>query len=256
MRGINLNKPVTYKHASLRFFHKNECHITRYCDDDVLVMVFDGVLRFSEDGICFDVHPGEYHIQRANLFQEGYTVSDSPQYLYVHFHAEWDESNEVLPFRGSFDYEKLRDIMIEMDRLSHGEYNYTQKCAKFYEILTELNNKTEKTSTAHKIAEFIEAENGIVSLEQICKKFIFSKNHIINIFKKEYGITPVKYINNIKIKRAKYLLEVTSDTAESIALESGFNDYSHFYKLFYRKNGISPTEWRRQKQISPFIAII
>ena len=30
----------------------------------------------------------------------------------------------------------------------------------------------------------------------------------------------------------------------SIAFESGFNNYSHFYRLFYRKHQISPSEWR------------
>lgn len=251
MKGVNLNKPITYKHASLRYFNKNEKHITRICEDDVLLLVFEGVLRFSEDGICYEVHPGEYHIQKANLFQEGYSVSDSPKYLYIHFHGNWD-SVDTLPFRGRFDYEKLKDKMIDMDTLAHGEYNYTERCAKFYEIFTALNNKTEKKTTANKIAMYIESEDlKSISLEMICKKFNFSKNHIINIFKKGYGVTPVKYINDIKIKHAKYLLEVTSDTTESIALESGFNDYSHFYKLFLRENGISPTEWRKQKQASP-----
>ena len=46
----------------------------------------------------------------------------------------------------------------------------------------------------------------------------------------------------------QYLLEVTSESAENIAIESGFNDYSHFYKLFYRENGISPKDWRLKKQ--------
>ena len=51
MNGIDLNKPIAYKHASLRFFNKNEHHIDRFCEDDVLLLVFDGVLRFSEDGV-------------------------------------------------------------------------------------------------------------------------------------------------------------------------------------------------------------
>ena len=36
-----------------------------------------------------------------------------------------------------------------------------------------------------------------ISLEKICKEFHFSKNHIINIFKKEFGVTPIKYINDL-----------------------------------------------------------
>lgn len=248
MRGINLNKPIIYKNASLRFFNKNESHINRFCRDDILIMVFEGILRFSEDGICTEVCEGEYYIQRANTYQEGYAPSDSPKYLYVHFKGSWDDE-DFLPLRGSFDYKKLKDKMIEMDKLAHGEYTYIQQCGKFYELLSLLNTKTEKENFAGEIAAYIEAEllNGI-SLEMICQKFNFSKNHIINIFKKEYGITPVKYINEIKLKRVKYLLEVTSDTTESIAMKCGFKDYSHFYKQFYKENKMSPTEWRKQKR--------
>lgn len=247
MKGINLDKPITYKHASLRFFNKNEKHTTRICADDVLVMVFDGILRFSEDKTECEVKPGEYYIQQKNLLQEGIVASDSPKYLYVHFKGEW-ENNTHLPFKGVFDTKTLMEKMQEMDELAHGEYNYTKKCGKFYEILNLLNTKMERETPAGKIAEFIEFEKGLVTLEEICRKFNFSKNHIINTFKKQYGVTPVKYINDIKLKRAKYLLEVTSHTADRIAIESGFNDYSHFYKLFYRENGISPKEWRLKKQ--------
>ena len=92
-----------------------------------------------------------------------------------------------------------------------------------------------------------------ISLKKICDKFHFSKNHIINVFKKEFGVTPLAYINDLKIRRAKYLLEVTSDTLETIALECGFNNYSHFYKLFYRETGLSPTEWKKKKHTEPLL---
>ncbi|MEE1043476.1 MAG: AraC family transcriptional regulator, partial [Clostridia bacterium] len=108
------------------------------------------------------------------------------------------------------------------------------------------------TSFANKIVEYISKENlSEISLEKICNEFHFSKNHIINIFKKEFNVTPIKYINDLKLRRAKYLLEVTSDTLESISLKSGFNDYSHFYKLFYQENGISPSMWRNKKHTNP-----
>ena len=47
MQGMDLNAPITYKHASLRFFEKNEYHVERFSRDNVLLLVFDGVLRFS-----------------------------------------------------------------------------------------------------------------------------------------------------------------------------------------------------------------
>ncbi len=247
-----MNKPITFLHSSLRFFSENEHHITRFCKDDVLLMVFEGVLRFTEDNICYEIHPGEYHIQKNNTFQKGEKASDSPKYLYVHFLSEWTDDDTVLPFKGTFDYSKAEFLMKELDRLSHTESSLVQKSAIFFELLLLLQRKEKPANLANKIAEFICDENlSELSLEKICKEFHYSKNYIINIFKKEFGVTPVKYINDLRLNRAKYLLEVTSDSLESISLKSGFNDYSHFYKLFCRENGLSPSIWRNEKHTNP-----
>ena len=83
-----------------------------------------------------------------------------------------------------------------------------------------------------------------ITLENIGKTFSFSKNHVINIFKNEYGVTPFEYINMLKIKKCEYLLEVTGESIENIAINCGFNNYSQFYRLFLRKNNMSPKEYR------------
>ena len=247
-----MNKPITFLHSSLRFFSKNENHITRFCKDNVLLMVFDGVLRFTEDNVCYEIHPGEYHIQKSNTFQKGERASDAPQYLYVHFLSEWADDDAVLPFEGTFDYSKTKCLMEELDRLSHTESLLIEKSGIFFELLLLLQKKEKSENLACKITEFICAENlNELSLEKICNQFHFSKNHIINIFKEEFQMTPIKYINDLKLKRAKYLLEVTSDTLENISLKSGFQDYSHFYKLFYRETGLSPSKWRNEKHTNP-----
>lgn len=254
MRGIDLDKPITFLHSSLRFFAENEHHITRFCEDDVLVMVYEGVLRFTEENVCYEIHPGQYHIQKNHTYQAGEAASDSPKYLYVHFRSEWADNDTTLSYEGTFDYKEAKDLMIEIDKLAHTSSSLTEKSAKFYELLLFLQQKKAPVSVADRIAEFInEQPLNEISLEKICTEFHFSKNHIINIFKKEFGVTPVKYINNLKIERAKYLLEATSDTVDSISLKSGFNDYSHFYKLFYRQNGISPAMWRNKKHIEPLL---
>ena len=59
MTGINMNKPITYLYSSLRYFNANECHVKRFCEEDILLLVFDGVLRFSENGHQQEVHAGQ-----------------------------------------------------------------------------------------------------------------------------------------------------------------------------------------------------
>lgn len=245
MEGIDLNKPITYIHSSLRFFNKKEHHINRFCEENVLLLVYKGVLRFSENGIEHEVWPGEYYIQKAMTYQREDIKSDAPQYLYVHFFGEWTNSSCHLPRKGNFNYTRLKPVMETLDAISRSNYTYIEKATHFYKLLSLLYKKQTPKSTANKLAEYIEDRylEG-VTLDELCKKFCYSKNQIINIFKKGYGITPVEYINDLKLKHAMYLLEVTSKAIEDIAVESGFNNYSHFYRLFYRKHQISPSEWR------------
>ncbi len=250
MLGIELNRPMVYKHSSLRFFKQGEHHISRYCMDDVLLLVYDGVLRFSEDGQQYELHPGEYHIQRHNSVQAGVRPSDAPKYLYVHFSAYWNESDTALPCSGTFEYAKLKTIIEELDRLAHSNTPYITQAGKFYELLSNLYQTTPTDSIADKIADYIAKEcHRAISLEMICEEFHFSKNHIINIFKKAFGMTPITYMNELKLQKAEYLIEVTSDSLEAIAIQCGFQNYSYFYKLFKRKHKLSPDQWRAQRHI-------
>ncbi len=251
MYGIDLEKPIEYKVSSLRFFEENEHHVDRVCVSDVLLLVYEGVLRFSEDGVEYEVRAGQYFIQKNGGYQRGDEVSDSPKYLYVHFLGEWSERKTALERSGNFDYASMASLIQKMDKLAHGNYTYTERLSVLLELLSVLYRSGEQIDTpARQIRRFI-AENylNISSLEDICREFHYSKNHVINIFRDAYDETPFEYINDVKIRRAMYLLEVTSKSIDEIAEECGFNHYSHFYRLFVRKNGISPFEWRRQMRI-------
>ncbi len=257
MEGILLDGEIRYVNSSLRYFRQNEYHITRYCPEDVILLVFDGVLRFTEDGEDYEVASGQYHIQRHGTQQTAAYPSDSPRYLYVHFFAEWtDEGGDganILPKKGTFSYSALEENIMKLDQLCHKGDLMIAQTAVFYNILSSLYLKSSehKDSIGSEIAEYISQNlTASLTLDDIAVKFHFSKNHIINIFRKEYGITPVEYARNLQISRAKRLLEVTSDTAEKISVECGFNDYAHFYKTFCRIEGISPREWRKLKRIS------
>ena len=138
MRGINLNKPIIYKYASLRFFEKNEYHINRVCNDDVLLLVYEGVLRFLENGKEYEVTAGHYHIQQHGSKQIGHLPSDSPKYLYVHFWGEWADNGDTLNYCGEFDYILFKNLLEKMDRISHENHTQTEQVAVFFDILSIL----------------------------------------------------------------------------------------------------------------------
>lgn len=249
MLGIEINQNIFYKYASLRYFIAGERHVSRIYPYDVLLLVFDGVLRFTEDGVPYEVSAGQYHIQRKKTVQTGQLPSDSPKYLYVHFLAQWSDAGQVLPQSGHFDYAALKTTIEQLDTLSHSGAPYILQAGKFYELLSKLYKKKPDNSLPHLIANYLEKEySHTITLETLCEKFHFSKNHIINVFRHEYNMTPIAYVNHVRLQKAEYLIEVTSDSLENISISCGFQSYSHFYKLFVRKNQLSPDQWREQKR--------
>ena len=69
MLGIDLNRSIKYKCASFRYFEKHEHHVARFCRDNVLLLIFEGILRFSENDEQIEVHAGEYYIQKKDCHQ-------------------------------------------------------------------------------------------------------------------------------------------------------------------------------------------
>jgi len=252
MAGIDFAKPVTYKVAALRFFEKNEHHITRFCPDNVLLLVFDGVLRFSEDGVPREVHAGEYYIQRKNCHQTGETASDAPQYLYVHFDGEWTDAPDALAYAGRYDYPRLSELIVRIDEAAHQKVSCNEMQYLFLKLLLTLRDKPARNPTAQLLSGYIDQNlTSITSLSDICEAFHYSKNYIIRIFNREFGLSPIQYLNEAKLRRAMYLLETTSKPIKEIMTECGYGDYPYFYKRFVAKTGLSPQKWRRKIQENP-----
>lgn len=252
MTGINLNAPIVYRAASLRFFRPEEYHVTRTCGEDVLLLPFQGVLRFAEDGAFYELHPGEYHIQKRGSFQEGRLPSDSPQYLYVHFLGEWGNSGCLLPPDGRFSPEQLMSVMLSLDFKAHSHASLLECSADFFAILSALSQGEQKSSPAAAMGDYLaERLSQPVTLDDLKEQFHYSKNHIINLFKNEFGATPLEYLADLRIQKSQWLLEATSDPAAQIARQCGYRDYVNFYKAFKERTGISPSQWREQKRRQP-----
>ena len=82
-----------------------------------------------------------------------------------------------------------------------------------------------------------------ICLEQICRCAGLSKSTLLRAFTKSKGVTPYSYLENIRIGRAKKLLEQGVPPIEA-ALQTGFSDQSHFTNYFNRFIGLAPGVYR------------
>ncbi len=248
---LSLDTVPEYNYASFRFFEEHEKHMTRTAEKDVLLLVFGGELKFLEDGLPITVSAGEYYIQRRGLFQTAVEESNKPKYYFIHFVGAFDQGAKHLPIRGTVDFSEIFPLLKKLDALRMSGASNTEKTAVFLEILSILkkqNDRTEKSAVVLKVISMVAEDiQKPFSLDDIAKKCGYSKNHVINVFKKETGKTPYAYITDVRISMAKRLLLNSESSLAQIGIECGFGDYINFYKAFVKSVGEAPLAWKNRK---------
>ena len=69
--------------------------------------------------------------------------------------------------------------------------------------------------------------------------------HLRRIFKSAVNTTPVKYINYLRLEKAKNMLINSNYSVNEIAFSVGFEDAYYFSRLFKKEIGISPSEYKK-----------
>lgn len=82
-----------------------------------------------------------------------------------------------------------------------------------------------------------------ISLDRICRCANLSKSTLLRAFAKSKGVTPYRYLENIRIGAAKRLLEQGVAPVEA-AMRTGFSDQSHFTNYFNSFIGLAPGAYR------------
>ena len=85
------------------------------------------------------------------------------------------------------------------------------------------------------------ANNESIELDEIISHVGLSKYHFLREFKKEFGLTPHRYVQNIKINNARRMLYHNFPLSQ-IAQECGFYDQSHFIKTYKKFFGHTPSK--------------
>ncbi len=93
-------------------------------------------------------------------------------------------------------------------------------------------------------------ENGIPSIEQIADKLSVSQRYLSDTLKKETGKTSIEHLQLYLIDEAKNILLNPNKTVSEVAYELGFEYPPYFSRLFKKKEGISPTEYREKYKMN------
>jgi transcriptional regulator GlxA family with amidase domain len=87
------------------------------------------------------------------------------------------------------------------------------------------------------------------NVEEALEEIPSSRRNIVRRFKSATGMTPIRYLQRIKIEAAKHLLETTDRDVLDIMLSSGYQDIKSFRELFKNLTGLTPKNYREKYAI-------
>ena len=192
-------------------------------------------IQFSEDLLNF-------HIMNKRLFVPiKQLLMDSMQGL--HFYGE--------------DAERIKDEIVELTRMQG-----FQTATKFLNILNSLahaprrklvSNMYESEILIHrsksrrisKVCRWIEENiSHKITLSDAARLVNMSDSAFSHFFKRQTSISFITYVNNLRVAKACELLANTQLSASEICYDCGFNNKSNFIRIFTKRKGMTPIEYR------------
>lgn len=107
-------------------------------------------------------------------------------------------------------------------------------------------NTIRKDSPLYPAISYIEAHpTETVTMKQMAMLCHLSESYFSRLFSKEMGENFGSYVSRLKIDLSKELLRSSKLSVAQIAKKVGYNDTSHFIRLFKRFEGVTPTVYRQ-----------
>lgn len=125
-------------------------------------------------------------------------------------------------------------------------YNlFKDYCSGYVASQSQIN----ETTTIKKIIEYIQANYmNQISIAELASAAGLSDHYLMRYFKANMGITCIEYINEYRLSIATHMLSETDYPIGIIAEKCGVPNVSYFNRIFKKAFGITPKEYRRNKQ--------
>lgn len=111
-------------------------------------------------------------------------------------------------------------------------------------LLKNYRNHVTKNGLAAAIEYIQNNLNNDISSKKLASVACMSKATFYRYFKNEFGMSPVEYINQQRVKRAQKLLRQQKKSVTDVTYDLGYSSISHFIKLFKDHTGLTPKQYQ------------
>lgn len=233
--------------------------------DYQLLYIAAGTATFFFDGQPQTLGSGTAVLYQPEQTQRYiYRVKEQPEVYWVHFTGR--DVQERLTHYGLWDRQALYvGNSVGLTRLFDAMIRELQLCRPLYRellprLLEELfllmhRQKLEEASPTtgeiwDAVAYFQKHYAEPIQISDYAKARHMSSAWFIHRFKQATGLPPMQYLQNLRLNTARSLLEGTDCSVAQAAAIAGFTDPLYFSRLFKKRLGISPTEYRKRQEKS------
>jgi transcriptional regulator, araC family len=251
-------------------------HADRTAPFHVAIYLLQGSMEIIEDGIPYRIMPDQVFFLKSGIHHWGnrsFEIGSS--WYYAHFYCDAPSScMEELP-RGIYYDERVSLKPSEKDRYfitlpklinceektqikrnfekmieAHIHGNIPQTSIRLWQIFLECaqNAQDDKVSNGYveQIQNYVRQHyiDGFTSV-QIQEACGLSYKYAGTLFKEVTGQTIKEYQCTLRLRKAEQLLKETNKSIAEIAQLTGFSDVFYFSKIFHRKKGCPPGEYRK-----------
>jgi AraC-like DNA-binding protein len=228
-----------------------------------LYYIVSGTGFVAHHGRTFPLRPGRlYLIPAYTTFSFGCPKRVVIQWL--HFTAALAGGMDLFAYVDC-DYElkphrpgEIEAILARMQTLwpSDRPGDYVESIGRLLELLALFLNTADpekQTIGQHELQRFQPVLDHIeknlhapLRIGELAHLVHLEPSYFSRLFTKHFGMPPVRYVLQQKIKQAQIRLWQTDRTVDSIGLDLGFTDAFHFSRTFKKITGIPPTAYRHQ----------
>ncbi|HTG69307.1 MAG TPA: AraC family transcriptional regulator [Candidatus Udaeobacter sp.] len=235
-----------------------------------------GLLKINERSLRF--HPGELFFFEPGTRLDIDLQSESAQYTLILFRqmtvcrtrgnwsaASADAAASLIP-SGKLQHEQAATLMGHVTRLLANSRSIQAQPAALQLQAQSLLNALVEAGTQMEEAE--EASSGMdqsiaymykhfdkkLNLETLSAIAGLTPTSYSRSFKRKKGVSPVEFLNHIRIEHAKEQLSQPDRTVKSVSDGVGFGSEFYFSRLFKRAVGVTPTLFIKRKELSVAVA--
>lgn len=144
------------------------------------------------------------------------------------------------------------DLLKEISRFSTYDEMHMHLIRVIYEYIRPIEQKRDKKrkSVLTQALNYMERNyaDPTLSAEDIAVHAGYSASYLRKLFKDEYDCSPVDYLLNLRICKAKEFLKSTNLSAKEIAEKVGYQNTKYFYKVFKKETGFTATAYRENEK--------